>query len=132
MSKKESEMRLDKWLWAARFFKTRSLAQTAVQGGTVHLNQQRVRPSRIIKPGDEVSITKGPYCFTVTVLSLQRQRGPASAAAAMYREHEDSVQARERIREERALQRSIKSGPDARPDKRERRRIVQFTRRRDS
>jgi len=132
MGAQQSEMRLDKWLWAARFFKTRGLAQAAVHGGRVHLNQQRVRPSRSIKPGDVVSVTKGPYCFTVTVVALARQRGPAAAAAAMYQEHADSVETRERIREERALQRSINSAPETRPDKRDRRRIVQFTRRRES
>ena len=131
MKSEQAQMRLDKWLWAARFFKTRGLAQSAINGGKVHVKGQRVKPSHAVRPGDELSVSKGPFRFIVTVVALARQRGPASVAANLYEEHPESKAARDRLREERALQRSLKSGPESRPDKRARRQIVRFTRRRE-
>ncbi len=131
MMAEQTQVRLDKWLWAARFFKTRGLAQAAISGGRVHLNGQRVKPSHGVKTGDEISVSKGPYRFDLTVVALARRRGSATLAATLYEEHAESRTARDALREERALQRSITAGPEARPDKRARRQIVRFTRRRE-
>lgn len=130
MSDKRS-VRLDKWLWAARFFKTRGLARGAIEGGRVHLNGQRVKPSRPVQPGDNLVLTKGPYSFVITVVGVNERRGPAREAVELYEESPASIAERERVREERRLQRSLTLGPERRPDKRDRRRIVRFTRRKE-
>jgi len=124
-------VRLDKWLWAARFFKTRGLAQGAIEGGRVHLNGQRVKPSRPVQCGDSLEVTKGPYRFIIDVVGVTDRRGPAREAVKLYEESPASIAERERIREERRLQRSLTLGPERRPDKRDRRRIVRFTRRKE-
>lgn len=88
-------VRLDRWLWAARWFKTRSLATEAVTGGKVHLNGRRVKPASEVRAGDELRIRKGPYTFTVAVRSVADRRGPAREAATLYEETEESAAARE-------------------------------------
>jgi ribosome-associated heat shock protein Hsp15 len=128
----DGPVRLDKWLWAARFFKTRGLAQEAIAGGKVHLNGQRAKPSRAVQPGDRIEVTKEPYRFAVSVLAVAGRRGPAREAAKLYEESPASIAERERLREERRLQRSLVRGPERRPDKRARRHIIRFTRRRES
>ena len=125
-------VRLDRWLWAARFFKTRGLAQEAIKGGHVHLNGTRIKPSRTVRAGDRVEITKGRYSFDVRILGLSARRGPASVAATLYVESEESIARREAIREQRALERSRAAERPRRPDKRARRKIIRFTRKRDS
>jgi ribosome-associated heat shock protein Hsp15 len=126
------EVRLDKWLWAARFFKTRGLAREAVTGGKVHLNGQRTKPSRSVKIGDSVDISRGHYRYQVTVDALGERRGPAREAAKMYTESEESVASRTAMAEELALRRrAAPIPPAARPDKRSRRRIIRFTRKRE-
>jgi len=113
-------VRIDKWLWAARFFKSRSLAQDAVAGGKVHLNGQRVKPAHDVKRGDELVITKGDIQFTVAVDDLADSRGPAKVAQELYTETPESIAAREsarRSRNDRA------PAPRSRPDKRQRRRL---------
>lgn len=117
----ESRVRIDKWLWAARFFKTRALASAAVEGGKVHVNGERVKPSRQIRCGDELRIHKGTETFVVDVLELSLQRGPAERARALYREHESSIAARQTLRDERRLQIAAEPIPGGRPDKRSRR-----------
>ncbi len=117
----EERVRLDKWLWAARFFKTRQLAVEAIQGGKVHYKGQRVKPSRAVEVGAEVRIAKGDMEWVVIVKGLSRQRRPASEARLLYEETEES-----RRRREQALgarREKIKGG---RPTKRERRRITRF------
>lgn len=115
-----SSVRIDKWLWAARFFKTRSLARDAVAGGKVHVDGQRVKPARDVKPGDRVTITKGELQFEVVVDGIAGRRGPAREAQQLYTETDASVAARER---------RLASGPgqapapDHKPDKRARRRL---------
>ena len=123
-----TSQRLDKWLWAARFYKTRSLAVEAVNGGKVHLNKQRVKPSRNIKPNDILTISKPPYEHVVEVLGLSNQRRPAPEAQQLYQETEESITKRELLRIE------IKNQPlgfrhdKGRPNKRDRRHIIKFTR----
>ncbi len=125
-------VRLDKWLWAARFFKTRSMAADAISGGKVQVNELRVKPSRMLREGDVVRVRKGPYTFTVLVRGLAARRGPAKEAAALYEETEESRRQREALADERrALAASLPVTP-GRPSKRDRRRIVRFTRKRES
>jgi ribosome-associated heat shock protein Hsp15 len=125
-------VRIDRWLWAARFFKTRALAQSAIKGGHVHLNGVRVKPSRELKVGDSLSIARGVERFDIEVLGLSEKRGPAKVAAELYEEDPASIARREAEREERRLQRQIVTGPERRPDKRARRKIVRFTRKRET
>jgi ribosome-associated heat shock protein Hsp15 len=119
----DGRVRLDKWLWAARFFKTRALAAEAVEGGKVQVNGDRPKRARPIQVGDEVRVRLGPYQHTLTVRSLSARRGPASEAAALYEETAASRMARE------ALAIQLKSlhavfGPDkGRPSKKDRREI---------
>lgn len=123
--------RLDKWLWAARFYKTRSLATEAINGGKVRLNEQRVKPARSVRPGDRLDIQRGTQQLTVIVHGLSTRRGPASEAVQLYEETADSIALREQNAEQRRLLAAHTPHPVKRPDKRERRRIVRFTRRED-
>ena len=125
-------IRIDRWLWAARFFKTRALAQAAIRGGPVQLNGVRVKPSRELKVGDSLSITRGVERFDVEVLGLSEKRGPAKVATELYEEDPASIARREAEREERRLQRQLVTGPERRPDKRARRKIIRFTRKRET
>lgn len=118
-------VRLDKWLWAARFFKTRSLARAAIEGGKVHYQDRRVKPSQIVSVDHKVTIRQGVDERTVTVLALSTHRGGAPAAALLYQEAADSV----RKREEGQLARKLMASHapvQGRPDKKQRRQIVQF------
>ena len=115
--------RLDKWLWAARFFKTRALAREAVEGGKVHVAGQRAKPSRPISLGMLLTIQTPGGLYTVAVRGLSELRGPAPVAQALYEETEDSRARREAEREARALQ---ADDPGRRPDKKQRRQIHQF------
>lgn len=120
-------MRLDKWLWAARFFKTRSLAIQAIDNGRVKLNGERVKPARGVKPGDRLDLRIGEVDWTLTVRALAMQRGPAPVAQALYAEDPPS-QAR---RQQQAAERKLAVNPSAtirgRPTKRDRRHIHRFT-----
>ena len=126
----DGRIRLDKWLWAARFFKTRALAAEAVEGGKVQVNGDRPKRARPIQLGDELRIRLGPYEHIVTVRALSGRRGPASEAADLYRETEASLAARE----ERSVQlKSLHSlfGPEkGRPTKKDRREIERLKGRR--
>jgi len=116
-------VRLDKWLWAARFYKTRSAATDAVLGGRVHVNGARVRPAKELRVGDELELTLGVSRRVVEVLALSDKRGPAPVAATLYRETPESVEARERAAAERRLARPPGVDLGARPTKLERRRL---------
>lgn len=118
-------MRLDKWLWAARFYRTRALAVEAINGGHVHVNGLRVKPSRDVKLGDELRISKGVTVFELLVRDISSKRGPATQARALYEEYEHSIRRREQLATERKLV-AASSGPKKRPDKRARRRIIRF------
>ena len=124
--KMQVKTRLDKWLWAARFYKTRQLAAEAINGGHVHLNGQRIKPSRVIQLDDELSIHKTPFTFEITVQGLSIRRGPAKEAQLLYLEHEESIQKRETLAEQRKLNAAQFPHAERRPDKRNRRRIIRF------
>jgi ribosome-associated heat shock protein Hsp15 len=117
-------VRIDKWLWAARFYKSRSLATEAVNGGRAQLNGARVKPSREVGPGDELEVTIGQTRRVVIVRGVSERRGPAKAAALLYEETPQSVAARELAAEQRRLQ-PPPPGADLgmRPTKRDRRRL---------
>ena len=121
-------MRLDKWLWAARFYRNRALAVEAINGGHVHVNGQRVKPSKPIRPGDEIAITRGSYRWQVTVDGLAVRRGSASEACKLYTEQADSLRQREMLQAESRLS---APAPTRRPDKRQRRKIIRFVNLRD-
>lgn len=120
-------LRIDKWLWAARFFKTRSLAQAAVEGGKVRLNGDRVKSSREVKVGDELVIQAGDLTWTVTVAGLSNQRGPAPVARQLYREDAESETARQQQIASRKFQADPGSAIKGRPTKRDRRLIHRFS-----
>lgn len=121
-------VRLDKWLWAARFFKTRALATEAVSGGRVHVNGERSKPARSLHPGDSLDITRAHERFEVIVRALSEQRGPASVAQTLYEETAASRSRREHEAELHRLQALASPRPDTRPDKQARRRILRFVR----
>lgn len=120
--------RLDKWLWSARFYKTRSLAVEAINGGHVHVNGQRIKPAKTIRVGDMIEITKQQYHWRLEVQALAQRRGPAVEARQLYLENADSIQQREALRAEKKL---ISPAPTKRPDKRQRRRIIRFINKHD-
>lgn len=122
----DSAMRLDKWLWAARFFKTRTLAAEAVAGGKVKLNGERVKAAKAIRPGDALNIHIGPYEYVVRVLALSARRGPATQAALLYEESESSQAARKALATRLAAERQHAIHTRGRPGKKERRQIIQF------
>lgn len=117
-------VRLDVWLWAARFYKTRSLARQAVETGKVEVGEQRAaKPARAVKVGDAMSVRRGEEVFEIVVAGLGDTRGPASTAQALYRESEASRLRREQVRAERIAARTGYRPPEHRPDKRARRLI---------
>ncbi|ESK40940.1 hypothetical protein P256_00368 [Acinetobacter nectaris CIP 110549] len=125
VSPKELEhMRIDKWLWAARFFKTRSIAKAAIEGGKVHHASERVKVSKEIRVGMELTIQQGKDKKTVTIKSLSNTRGPAPIAQQLYEETPLSISRRELISAQRKLDNLAK--PENRPNKRDRRKINQF------
>lgn len=121
-------IRLDKWLWSARFFKTRKLAAEAISGGKVHVNGQRTKPGKEVKPGATLSISKDNYKWDITIIAINGQRRSAKEAVLLYEESADSLAKREqqtiRNREQREL--FDFSGRDHKPNKKERRLIHRF------
>jgi ribosome-associated heat shock protein Hsp15 len=129
MEKNIEAIRLDKWLWAARFFKTRSMASQAIKGGKVHLNGNRVKAARDVLEGDRLHITIGFMEFNITVLALAKFRRPAKEARLLYVESDESIKAREEQRDLRRMANAGYAGPAKKPSKRDRRKIKSFTRR---
>ena len=122
----QGRVRLDKWLWAARFFKTRSLATDAVNGGKVELNGERAKPSKELRIGDQLRIRLGPYEHVITVRALSARRGSATIAATLFEESEASREARDRLRQQ------LREAPPpfyeerGRPSKKDRRDLSRF------
>ena len=115
-------MRIDRWLWVARLYKTRSLAAEAVRGGRVHVGGQAAKPSREVRPGDVLELTLGPVRLTVIVRGMAERRGPAKEAELLYEETPESLAARAEHADERRLMSRARPVPGGRPTKRERRR----------
>ena len=122
----DTSVRLDKWLWAARFFKTRALASAAISGGKVHANGQRLKPARAVKNGDCYSIRRGYEIFEIVVLELSERRGSASVAQLLYSETAASLAKRAAEAEKLELARLQRPVTAGRPDKKQRRKIRQF------
>jgi len=125
------DVRIDKWLWAARFFKTRALAREAVSGGKVQCNGHRVKPGRTLREGDQLNVTRGDENVQITVIELTNRRVSAPQAQQMYLEDPASLHRREAMAEQRKRDREARLEGRGRPTKRERRQIVDFTRGRD-
>lgn len=120
-------VRVDKWLWAARFYKTRSLATEAVTGGKVEVNGERAKPAKTVKPGDEIRLRVGPYEHILIVRDLAERRGPASVAQALYEETEASLAARQRLASQLAAAPAMFVYEEkGRPTKKDRRDLSRF------
>lgn len=121
-------IRIDKWLWTARFFKTRRLAADAVSGGKVHINGQRCKPSKEVKIGIQISITKEPYLWNLTVIAINSHRRPAKEAILLYSEEQGSIDTRKKlIIQEKAQRASLGySEREHKPNKKQRRQIHRF------
>jgi ribosome-associated heat shock protein Hsp15 len=121
-----TSVRIDKWLWAARFFKTRALAAKACDLGRIHCNGQPAKPAREVHIGNMLRVTNDGGDFEVEVLLLSDTRGPASVAQTLYRETEASRELRQKVAAERKAMKQFEELPAGRPSKRDRRRIIQF------
>ncbi len=121
-----SGVRIDKWLWAARFFKTRSLAARACELGRIQFNHQPAKPAREVKTGDLLHIKTDSGDFDVKVLMVSEVRGPAPVAQTLYQETAESRELRLKLAQERKATKSYSPAPETRPSKRDRRRIIQF------
>jgi len=121
------KVRIDKWLWAARFFKTRSMARDAIKGGKVQLNGSRVKPGRTVEVDDQLTIRRGEDEYSITVRDLGDRRVSAALAAEKYDEDAASRARREAAAEQRKLEHQARSERQRRPDKRQRREIIRFT-----
>ena len=122
-------VRIDKWLWAARFFKTRALAAQAVAGGKVKVNGERAKPAKAVRVGDALRIHIGVYEYVVQVLALSARRGPASAAALLYRESDESAAARKQLAARLAADKVLMPTDPGRPNKRVRRERIRLKQR---
>lgn len=121
-------LRIDKWLWAARFFKTRGLASEAVSGGKVHINGQRVKSSKCVRIGDQLEIHRAQETFTVIVEQLSDRRGPARDAMQLYTETSDSIARRAEMALQNKLNAQMHPHSEKKPSKRDRRHIIRFIR----
>jgi len=122
----DEPVRLDKWLWAARFFKTRALATDAIAGGRVEVGGARAKPGRHVRAGDVVRLRLGPYEHLVTVRALSAHRGPAAAAALLYEEDPATRAERERLREQHRVAAHAFAHGEGKPSKKERRALDEF------
>lgn len=119
-------VRLDKWLWAARFYKTRAAAREMIEGGKVHYNGQRSKPSKLVEVAAELTLRQGNDERTVVIQALSDKRGPATEAQQLYRETEQSIEKREKVALARKMNALSMPHPDRRPDKKERRDLMKF------
>ncbi|MGM7447772.1 ribosome-associated heat shock protein Hsp15 [Idiomarina loihiensis] len=125
-TRKESPIRLDKWLWAARFYKTRALARQMIQSGKVHYDGQRSKPSKVVQVGAIITLRQGFDTKEVEVMELSEQRRGASEAQLLYRETPESIEKREKNAEARKLNALYNPHPDGRPDKKQRRQLIRM------
>ncbi|MFQ5758028.1 MAG: RNA-binding S4 domain-containing protein [Acidiferrobacterales bacterium] len=123
------KVRLDKWLWAARFFKTRPLATEAIAGGKVQVNGARAKPGKAIAVGDQLTIRRGRFLFVVIVRGLATRRRPASQAALLYEETQESQEDRAQTAQQLHEQRALRAQQRGRPSKRDRRTLIRYLRR---
>lgn len=121
-----TSVRLDKWLWASRFFKTRKDSVEAINGGKIHLNGARVKPARNVQINDQLQITRNNEKYNVTVLGLNDKRRPAKEAQLLYEEDEKSIAARESEREIRRINNASVAMPSTKPNKKQRRQMDRF------
>ncbi|WP_410955369.1 ribosome-associated heat shock protein Hsp15 [Raoultella planticola] len=119
-------VRLDKWLWAARIYKTRALAREMIEGGKVHYNGQRSKPSKVVEQGATLTLRQGNDERTLLVKGITEQRRPASEAVALYEETAESIEKREKMALARKMNALTMPHPDRRPDKKERRDLMRF------
>ena len=124
--KSSEEVRLYKWLWAARFYKTRAIAREMIEGGKVHYNGQRSKPGKVVELNAELTLRQGNDERTVIVADISAQRRPASEAQQLYRETDASIEKREKMAQARKLNALTMPHPDRRPDKKERRDLMKF------
>jgi len=124
-------VRLDKWLWFARFYKTRGLAMEAIKAGKVKLAGNRVKPAKTVRPGEVYTLRIDPYSWTVRVLATGTRRGPAPEAALLYEESAESREARSLLSAQLKINNQLLPQTEGRPTKRDRRQIVRFTRQTD-
>ncbi|HVY94142.1 MAG TPA: S4 domain-containing protein [Bryobacteraceae bacterium] len=122
-------VRIDKWLWAARFFKTRALASKACELGRIHSNSQQAKASREVRVGDSLRVKNDSGEYHIEVLALSELRGPAAVAQTLFRESEESKEARRKLAEDRKAMADITGLPDFKPSKRERRELDRFRQR---
>ncbi|QDX28698.1 ribosome-associated heat shock protein Hsp15 [Dickeya poaceiphila] len=122
----DNAVRLDKWLWAARFYKTRALAREMIDGGKVHYNGQRSKPGKLVELDAEITLRQGNDERTVVVRALSSQRRPAAQAQTLYAETQQSIEKREKMAQARKLNALSMPHPDRRPDKKERRDLIKF------
>ncbi len=121
-----SRVRLDKWLWAARFYKTRTLASQAVEAGQVRVGGERVKPAHAVRVGEVIAVRKAGFAWEVTVTAVSDRRGGAADAALLYREHEDSVAARDALAAQKRADYEANPRFSGRPTKRQRRKLSDF------
>lgn len=119
-------VRIDRWLWAARFYKTRGLATEMVHAGHIQLNNARTKASKLVKVGDQLSISRGTEEFTIHIIALADKRGSAAVAQSLYEEAPASITARRKLAEQRKLNLETSPAPAKRPDKKARRQIIRF------
>lgn len=124
--KSTAGVRLDKWLWAARFYKTRALAREIIEGGKVHYNGQRSKPSKVVELGAQLTLRQGNDERTVVIKAITEQRRPATEAVELYEETAESIEKREKVALARKLNALTMPHPDRRPDKKERRDLMRF------
>ena len=117
----DATVRIDRWLWAARIFKTRSLAKTAIEGGKVHVDGQRTKPAKEVRIGQTLTVSRGSTEITLVISALSEQRGPAKIAQLLYNETDESIEQREILNSRRRMERAGLQVPDSKPSKKDRR-----------
>ena len=117
----DATVRIDRWLWAARIFKTRSLAKTAIEGGKVHVDGQRTKPAKEVRIGQTLTVSRGSTEITLVISALSEQRGPAKVAQFLYNETDESIEQREILSSRRRMERAGLQVPDSKPSKKDRR-----------